>query len=53
MYECVRGRIMGTTQPPARRIAGSAQRASPRRQQAAPPVPKSLLDTLSKWKWSA
>jgi hypothetical protein len=49
VYECVRAQIMGT---PSARAAHRAQR-SPKPAHGAPPVPKSLLDSLSKWKWSA
>lgn len=51
VYECVRAQVTGMQNAQA---AGrtTPPRSSPKQASPGPP-PKSLLDSLSKWKWSA
>ncbi|CAL8469360.1 g8901 [Coccomyxa elongata] len=48
VYECVRAQVTGTQNAQSAR---TTPRSSPKQSSPAPP-PKSLLDSLSKWKWS-
>lgn len=60
VYECVRAQVTGTqgAARPAGSVAGRASPRHPQQQQLphsalATAPSKSLLDSLSKWKWSA
>ncbi|CAK0784176.1 hypothetical protein CVIRNUC_007379 [Coccomyxa viridis] len=51
VYDAVRAQLTGTAAGMPARDRDASQ--SPSQSNAAPPIPKSLIDTLAKWKWSA
>ena len=52
VYEAVRAQLTGTAPGPPSRDPPSLNQ-SPTKNGGPPTIPKSLVDSLSKWKWSA
>ena len=52
VYEAVRAQLTGTAPGPPSRDPPSLNH-SPTKNGGPPTIPKSLVDSLSKWKWSA
>ena len=53
VYEAVRAQLTGTAAGPSSSKEPPSLNQSPTKHNGPPAMPKSLVDSLSKWKWSA